>query len=68
MRVALVENNQEHLDEKMAELKTLIIEKHTEVRDSIKAWNRIGMWLLAAFGLVFISALANFVVNGGLAV
>lgn len=61
LRLAIVENEQKYFDEKISDLKVLIIEKNQELRDAlaenakdaaeaIGRWNKIGFWLITLVG------------------
>lgn len=54
LRLALVEKEQLYVDEKISDLKVLIIEKNQELRNELGKWNKIGVWLITLVGGWFI--------------
>jgi hypothetical protein len=65
LRLATVEVQTKGFDDKLDSLKELIDLKLSTLKSSIDGWNRIGFWLLAAFGGAVITGVVGFMLSGG---
>lgn len=65
LRLALVEKEQLYVDEKISDLKVLIIEKNQELRNELGKWNKIGVWLITLVGGWFIIQTLGLIQNAG---
>lgn len=68
LRLAVVETERKHFDEKLDALKELLSEKMGGMQRSIEGLNKIGFWLLTTFGGAIIVGAVAFMLAGGLKV
>lgn len=72
-RLALAEKEIQRFDEKISDVKLLIVEKHNDLREdflrgqagmqkSIDSWNRVGYWLITLVGGVLVLALLSLII------
>ncbi len=72
LRLALAEKEIQRFDEKISDVKLLIVEKVNDLRDdmttgqailqsSVNRWNQIGFWLITLVGGAIIIAVLNLV-------
>lgn len=66
LRLAVVEAERDGFNDKLDSMKELLTEKMGGMQRALDNWNKVGFWLLTTFGGAIVTAVAAFILSGGL--